>query len=277
MRPGCGPAVRPSCSRSCATRGRPTSRPSWRPTCEAVALRATLAVAVEGERVTRLSVDPPLTAKVADDHAHGPELWLVSSAASVLEGDDLRICVSVAAGARLRVRSVAAQLVHPCPGGGWASITIHASVGTGGHLDWAPEPVVVAAGGRHRARVGIELAAGATALWTDELVLGRSGEDPAGCTLDTALVADVASVPLLRDGLASGPGFRGPAVVGAAVQLGAVRLPGVRPDPLPVGGWPLHGPGATARVRATDVVTGRALVGARRAAVPHPHPPPHGW
>ena len=30
-------------------------------------MEARLAVAVEGERVTRLAVDPPLTAKVADD------------------------------------------------------------------------------------------------------------------------------------------------------------------------------------------------------------------
>jgi urease accessory protein len=228
---------------------------------------AALAVAVEDDRVTRLSVDPPLTAKVADDRADGPELWLVSSAASLLEGDALRICVSVAAGSRLRVRSVAAQLVHPCPGGAWSGLTVEAHVGPAGHLDWALEPVVVAAGARYRARASVALAAGATAVWVDELVLGRTGEDPADCTLDTALVADLAGVPLLRDGLGSGPGWRGPAVVGPAVHLGAVHLLGERPELLPDGWWPLAGPGATTRVRAVDVVDGRALVAARRTAV----------
>jgi urease accessory protein len=233
-------------------------------------VRASLVVAVEGDRVTRLSVDPPLTAKLADDRTHGPELWLVSSAASVLEGDELRVCVSLAAGSRLRVRSVAAQLVHPCPGGGWASMTIDARVGTGGHLDWAPEPVVVAAGAHYRARAILALAAGATAVWTDELVLGRTGEDPADCTLDTALVADLDGAPLLRDGIVSGPGWRGPAVVGPAVHLGAVHALGFRPDPLPDGWWPLHGLGATVRVRATDVLAGRGAVAARRAEVCRP-------
>ncbi len=226
-----------------------------------------MAVAVEGDRVVQLAVDPPLTAKVADDRTHGPELWLVSSAGSVLEGDELRICVSVAPGSRLRVRSVAAQLVHPCPSGAWSTSTIEARVGTGGHLDWAPEPVVVAAGARYRARAIVALAAGATAVWTDELVLGRSGEDAAECELDTALQADLAGVPLLRDGIASAPGWRGPAVVGPAVHLGAVHRLGARPEPLGDGWWPLAGPGATTRVRAADVVAGRAEVAARRAEV----------
>jgi urease accessory protein len=201
-------------------------------------------------------VEPPLAAKLIAPGPQGPELWLVSSAACVLEGDVLRIDLELGPGSRLRVRSVAAHLVHPCPGGGWGSIEVVARLGTGARLEWQPEPVVVAAGARYRGRADLDLAEDAVVVWTDELVLGRTGDDPATVGVDTAVRADRAGRPLLRDGLSSGPAWRGPAVVGTAAYIGAVHVLGQRidgPD-----WWPLHGPGATTRVLADDVVRGRA-------------------
>jgi urease accessory protein len=232
-------------------------------------LIATLAVAVEADRVTRLAVAPPLAAKLAPPGPDGPALWLVSSAASVLEGDVLRVEVDLGPGARLAVRSVAAQLVHPCPGGGWGAIEVVARLGAGAHLDWAPEPVVVAGGGRYRGRADVALGPGAGVSWTDELVLGRSGDDPATVEVDTALRIDREGRPVLRDGLASGPAWRGPAVLGDATYAGAIHAIG---GPAPAdadrpGWWPLHAEGLTTRVLARDVVAGRAELAARRATV----------
>ena len=120
---------------------------------------------------------PPLTAKIRSG-PDGPELLVVGSAASLLEGDELRITLVLGPRARLTVRTVAAQMAHPCPYGGSTAMHVTAAVGSGSRLVWWPEPTIVCGGGRHVATASVDLAAGATAVWVDELVLGRSGERP---------------------------------------------------------------------------------------------------
>jgi hypothetical protein len=141
----------------------------------------------------------------------------------------LEIDLDVRPGACLTVRSVAAQLAHPCPRGGTTVLRVNATVGVGGRLAWLPEPTIVAGGGDHRAVAGVTLAEGAVALWNEELVLGRTGEDPAAAHVESRLSIDLAGTPLVRDGLNTRrPGARGPAVLGAARYLGSGFLCGRR-------------------------------------------------
>ncbi len=218
-----------------------------------------------GPAVRRLACAAPLAAKVRRDAAGRQSLWLVSSGAMLLEGDELLVSVRLRDGATLAVRSVAAQLVHPCPDGGWASLRVEADVGDRCTLDWAPEPTIVAATAGYRADAALQLGGdGAMLRWRDELVLGRTGDDVSSIRLDTATLLDVAGAPCWRDGLAAAPGWRGPAVLGRARYVGTLVVAGaasgdVGPvgDPAAAGWHPLARGGQARRVMATDPTAGR--------------------
>lgn len=165
---------------------------------------------------------PPLAAKVTESVA-GPVVHLVGAAASLLEGDELRIDLHVGDGSRLTVRSTAAQLAHPCPNGGRTGFAVFAAVGSGGALAWLVEPTIVAAGGDHHATARVELATAARVLWVEELVLGRTAVEAAGAQVRTRLDIEQAGWPVWRDGLdTERPGARGPAVLDGARAISTV-------------------------------------------------------
>ncbi|MFC0039123.1 urease accessory protein UreD [Actinomadura rayongensis] len=122
-------------------------------------------------RLTRLRSDGPLAVRATPD-----AVYLVGAAASPLGGDDLKLDLTVGPGAVLAIRSSATTLA--LPGAGESHMTVHASVGAAGRLDYAPEPTVAARGCRHRATAVVDLAADATLRWREELILGRHGEAP---------------------------------------------------------------------------------------------------
>jgi urease accessory protein len=128
------------------------------------------------DRLTRLRSQAPLVLRM-----HGRTLHLVGGAAGPLAGDETRLCIRVGAGAHLRVRSVAATVA--LPGAGTAPSTSQTSVrvGAGAVLDWAPEPLVLAAGSHHRAAVAVTLEPSAVLRWREVVVLGRHQERP-GCS-----------------------------------------------------------------------------------------------
>ena len=214
--------------------------------------------------MVELHLAAPLAAKVRRS-VDGPEVMIVGSAASLLEGDELRIELVLVKGARLTVTSVAAQLAHPCPGGGRTSVLVRADLGAGSRLDWRPEPTVVCGGGRHDARIEVVLADGAEARWLDEVVLGRTGEPPTGLRAVSELHVDGPGGPLLRDGIDTGaPGAHGAAVLGPSVRyIGARHVWGRRAPADPAEGvvrFELAGPGTMWRVASADVAAGRAAL-----------------
>lgn len=219
---------------------------------------------VVGDRVVDLVATAPLAAKVRAT-AHGPELVLVGSAASLLEGDELRVVLDLAAGARLTVITVAAQLAHPCLHGGTSAMAVEATVAEGAALVWRPEPTLVCAHGHHRSTVDVRLDDGARVTWLDEVVFGRTNEDPTLATLVSELRVDHGGRPLLRDGLdTTALGARGPAVLEPAVRyVGSVHRWGERdaaPATPPVLAVDLAGPGSLRRVLAADPAAGRAAL-----------------
>jgi urease accessory protein len=157
--------------------------------------------------------EPPLTLR-----STGDRVLLVGSAAGPVGGDDLALDVVVGPGARLDLGTVAATLAWPGPHGRESTQTIAATVAEGGHLQWAPEPLVAVSGCRHRAVTRIELARAATACVTEEIVLGRRGEPPGDLVLDWRLERD--GRPLVHHAERLGPRAPG---WGSMVTVGAHR------------------------------------------------------
>jgi urease accessory protein len=172
----------------------------------------------ERTRCTTLRSSPPISLRPTPD-----ALYLASSTAGPIGGDDLRLDVDVAAGADLDIRTVAAGLVHPSAHGHSSRFDIDVAVAGGATLRWLPEPTVLVQGCDHRTVSTIRLASGASLVWRDEVVLGRHDE-PSGSLLQRLRI-DLAGRPLLRNDLALGPawpGADGPAGVGRARAVGTL-------------------------------------------------------
>lgn len=219
--------------------------------------------AVDGRvRARALRSAPPLTLRVLPPAgAEEVTAYLVGSTAGPLGGDDLRLDVTVGDRASLVLRSVAATLAHPGPGGGPSTMGTVLDVGRGATLRWLPEPTIAVRGCDHRARTRIRLRAGATLVWRDEVVLGRHGEAP-GSILQR-LAVDVCGRPLLRSDVALGP--RWPASLGPAGAGEGCRAVGTLLVAGPTAAfvrraWAAGGPGGVP-------AAGVAGAGAVRAAV----------
>jgi urease accessory protein len=128
---------------------------------------------------------------------------LVATAFGPLGGDDARILLVVEEGARLTVRSVAAAIALPARGGTRPSAQrITASVA--GTLDLRLEPTVVAAGAHHLAELSAQLSDGACLTATEQVLLGRTGEEPGRWTGTTRI--ERSGRPLLHTTIGLGPG-----------------------------------------------------------------------
>jgi urease accessory protein len=155
-------------------------------------------------------------------------------------------------------------------------LRVTASVAAGGRLEYLPEPVVVSEGARHATLVSVTLAAGASLVLRDELLLGRHGE--AGGTARTVLRADYAGWPLLRQSVevsGSDPVALGPAVLSGHRAVGSLLVaggPGARGGGVECRGgaeratperavMPLAGPGVLVTALADDAVALRRRLG----------------
>ncbi|MGK5557612.1 urease accessory protein UreD, partial [Actinomadura kijaniata] len=163
------------------------------------------------------------------------------------------------------------------PGDGRSRMTVRAEVGAGGHLDFAPEPTVAAAGCDHRAVATVALRGDATLRWREELVLGRHREEPGRHTGRLDVTVD--GVPLLRHELRldDPAAYRADAVIGRAKAVGGLLLvgPGLVREPWVgegVGALPLDGPGVLVTAVAADSagLRRRLAAGERRARGPVP-------
>jgi len=152
-------------------------------------------------------------------------VYLVGGAAGPSGGDELSLRVAVGAGAFLRLRSAAASIALPGLDGRESVLRVSVSVAAGGRLEYLPEPVVVSARARHATLVSVTLAAGASLVLRDELLLGRFGE--AGGSARTVLRADYAGRPLLRQSLevsGTDAASLGPAVLTGHRAVGSLLL-----------------------------------------------------
>jgi urease accessory protein len=202
-------------------------------------------------------------------------VYLVGGAAGPIGGDQLSLWIAVGPGALLRMRTAAASIALPGLDGAESVLRVSVSVGAGGRLEYLPEPVVVSKGARHATLVSVTLAAGASLVLRDELLLGRHGE--AGGAARTVLCVDYAGRPLLRQAVevsGSDPVALGPAMLSRHRAVGSLLLAGPAADD---GGaehgagagratperavMPLPGPGVLVTALADDAVTLRRRLG----------------
>ncbi|GAA3342718.1 urease accessory protein UreD [Amorphoplanes nipponensis] len=232
---------------------------------------ARIVAEADGRGGTRLRVlrgESPLLLRRTGPRAGGAvTVHLVGGAAGPLGGDDLRLDVEVGPAARLTVRSVAAQLALPGRAGAPPSrLEIRAAVAADATLRWLPEPLIAAAGCRHRAGTRVEVAAGGRLLWRDDLVCGRHDEPSGDVRADVTI--RYAGSTLHRHELAVGPGapgWSGAAVLGGGRAVGALVLAGPGwPEPALLGGdaalMPLAGPGLLASAVGRDIRQVRAAL-----------------
>lgn len=154
-------------------------------------------------------------------------IYLVSAAAGPLGGDRLSLTITVRAGARLRLCTVAASVALPGLDDAESVLAVTAAVEPGGTLEYLPEPVVVADGARHATDIRVTLAEGASLVLREELILGRHGER--GGAYRGSLRADYAGVPLLRQSLevsGTGDAARGPAILAGHRACGTLLRAG---------------------------------------------------
>jgi urease accessory protein len=225
---------------------------------------ARIVAEADGRGGTRLAVlrgESPLLLRRTGPLAGGDvTVHLVGGAAGPLRGDDLRLDLEVGPGARLTVRSVAAQLALPGrPVGPASRLETRATVAADATLRWLPEPLIAAAGCDHRAITRVEVAAGGALLWRDDLVCGRHDE-PSG-DVHTDLAIRYAGSTLHRHELTVGPrapGWSDAAVLGDGRAVGSLVLAGPDlPDAALLGGdaalMSLAGPGLLATAVGQDI------------------------
>lgn len=154
-------------------------------------------------------------------------VYLVGGAAGPIGGDELSLSIAVGSRAFLRIRTAAASIALPGVDGAESLLRVAVSVAAGGRFEYLPEPVVVSQGARHATLVSVTLAAGASLVLRDELLLGRHGE--AGGTARTVLHVDYAGQPLLRQSVevsGSDPAALGPAVLSGHRAVGSLLVAG---------------------------------------------------
>jgi urease accessory protein len=128
---------------------------------------------------------------------------LVATAFGPLGGDDAEIRLVVEPGARLSVRSVAAAVVLPARGESPPSRQV-VRADVAGVLELAPEPTVVTARAVHLAELHAAVAETGELRATEQVLLGRMGEQPGRWTGTTRV--ERAGRPLLHTTVGLGPG-----------------------------------------------------------------------
>jgi urease accessory protein len=117
--------------------------------------------------------EPPFRVGRVLPDGDGIHLIVASSAPGVFGGDRLTQTIVVESGARVRLSSQSATQVHANAAGALASLASTYRVENGGRLECEWDPVIPFPEAQLDQRIQIELAAGATLLWSDALMAGR--------------------------------------------------------------------------------------------------------
>ncbi|MEV2239275.1 urease accessory protein UreD [Micromonospora sp. NPDC049891] len=193
-------------------------------------MRATARLVARADRhghtvLAELRGESPLLLRQVPAPGGGVTVYVVGGAAGPLAGDDLRLDVEVGSGAVVRVHTVAASIALPGRPGAVSRMLVRATVADRATLHWLPEQLVAAAGCAHVADARVDVAAGGTLHWRDELICGRHGEHPGNVEINTWV--DLDGRPLLRQSLVVGPnaaGWAGPAVLAGAPATGSLLI-----------------------------------------------------
>jgi urease accessory protein len=198
----------------------------------------------DGRTVVReLSGVQPWRPRIVSRPGSVATVALVSTRASLIAGDDVRLSVSVGPGAVLELVEIGATLAHDARSGPPATIQTSLTVEPGGALVWCGEPLIAASGCDALRMTGAEVGAGGRLLLGDTVVLGRARERPGALSARTRIVCDGA--PLIDETLDT----RDLDTLGSAVVMGGRRvlrslmLAGILDHDPPESTLRAHGPG----------------------------------
>jgi urease accessory protein UreH len=118
-------------------------------------------------------VEPPYRIGHVLPDGDGVHVILASSGPGVFGGDSLQQTIAVQSGAQVRLTSQSATQIHANETGAVATIVSTYRVEEGAHLQCAWDPMIPFPDARLDQRISIELAAGATLVWSDALMAGR--------------------------------------------------------------------------------------------------------
>ena len=166
---------------------------------------ASARIARDGGRsyVARLRAESPL--RLLTPRGGGDAAWLVASSfgGGLVDGDELTLDVTVAAGASCLVTTQSSTKIYR----GVSAQTTRARVEGGATLLVLPDPAVPFAGADFRQTTEVALASTSSLALLDIVTAGRvaRGERWAADRLATSLSVDVGGRPLLRDALLLDP------------------------------------------------------------------------
>jgi urease accessory protein len=136
--------------------------------------RATLSVALSRGESRLVDLSQSGAARIVLPHASGlrPEAVFLNTSGGLTSGDMLEFGISVAAEAGLTATTQTAERAYLAPYGP-ARLTVEASVGAGGQLDWLPQETILFQGADLHRETRVDLQPGASCLMVETIVLGR--------------------------------------------------------------------------------------------------------
>lgn len=142
-----------------------------------------------------------------DAAANSLEAVLINTSGGLTGGDRMQWAAEAAAGARLTLSTQACEKVYRARDGR-AEVQVSLTVGEGARVHWLPQETILFDGGALGRRLDVDLAAGASLLGVEAVVLGRTAMDE---TVSNGEIAD--RWRIRRDGkllFADDLRFRGP-------------------------------------------------------------------
>jgi urease accessory protein len=137
--------------------------------------RVALRVDINGghTRRTRVEERGPLRVRFPTPESDACEALFVNTAGGIAGGDSLSMDLTVGAGAHLAAGTVAAEKIYRSTGSD-AAISLNIAVEDAASLHWLPEETILFDKARLSRRIDINLAAGATLVFAEALIFGRT-------------------------------------------------------------------------------------------------------
>ena len=223
--------------------------------------------------------------------APGPTVVFLNTSGGMTGGDRLRFGLTIGAGARVVATTQTAERAY-CSTQGRAEVDVCHQLGPGAHLDWLPQETILFDHAALRRRTRVDLAAGASCLMLESIVLGRAAMGEVLGTVDLIDRRSISreGVPILIEPLVLGSqalaaglgvwqGARAFASLALVAEGAEARLPALRAaldEPGVSGGASAFDGKLTVRLMARDGWPLRRQI-LRVLAVLRDAPPPRVW
>ncbi|MDZ7905468.1 MAG: urease accessory protein UreD [Cypionkella sp.] len=156
-----------------------------------------------------------------------PEVVFLNTSGGLTGGDSLSYAIDIGAGSRVVATTQTAERAYASTGAA-ARVKVTLNVGSGAHLDWLPQETILFEDAHLSRRTEVNLAADASAVLVESLVLGRQamGEVPRRARLTDQRMLRRDGRPIWAETLRIDAGVLaqadGPAILGGAKALAVI-------------------------------------------------------